>query len=63
MATNEEYHILRNLVIDMQGAIIGWRKKVSFDSESDLIDELERMIEVALDEKTIDSIRKAVLND
>ncbi len=39
---------LLNRVIDMQGAIIGWRKKLAFNSENDLIGALEKMIEQAL---------------
>ncbi|KKN77605.1 hypothetical protein LCGC14_0358800 [marine sediment metagenome] len=45
---NDKGTILLNEVIDMQSAIIGWRKKLAFNSEDDLIGELERMIERAL---------------
>lgn len=46
---NDKYLILKNKVIDMQSAIIGWRKKLAFNSEDDLISELEQMIEGALE--------------
>ncbi|GAG73224.1 unnamed protein product [marine sediment metagenome] len=42
------YHRLCNQVIDMQCAIIGWRKKLAFNSEDDLIGELDRRITEAL---------------
>ena len=44
----EKYDILRNQVIDMQNAIIGWQEKLAFNNETELIDELERLIEKAL---------------
>lgn len=43
-----KYVKLRNEVIDMQSAIIGWRKRLAYNSEDDLINELERMIKKAL---------------
>ncbi len=44
----EEHKILENRIIDMSLAIIGWRKGLSFNSEDDLIGELERMINEAV---------------
>ena len=44
----EKYHILKNQVIDMSLAIIGWQEGLSFENEKELIDELERMINEAI---------------
>ncbi len=52
MSTKSKYTKLRNEVIDMQNAIIGWRKELAYDSEDDLISELERMISEALEART-----------
>lgn len=39
-----EYNTFANRVVDMSLAITGWREKLSYNSESELIDELERMV-------------------
>lgn len=44
----KQSNTLANNVVDMSHAIIGWREKVSFNSEDDLIGELERMVGEAL---------------
>ena len=45
---SDKINWLKNQIIDMQSAIIGWRKGLAFNSPEDLINELERMIEQAL---------------
>ena len=45
---NAKIDILKNEFIDMQGAIIGWHKGIAFNSEDDLIDALDEMIERSL---------------
>lgn len=55
MATKKELterlDVQRNQMIDVQSAIIAWRKGLGFNSEDDLISELDRMITEALKER------------
>jgi hypothetical protein len=45
----EEKNIILNRIIDMNCAITGWKEKSAYNSEDDLIGELERMIEETLE--------------
>lgn len=47
-AKDEKFNMLANQVVDMSLAIIGWREKLSFENEGELIDALERMINEAV---------------
>lgn len=46
----DAYRILLNRVIDISGAIIGWREKLFFNSETEVIKVLEEMVDRAVDE-------------
>jgi len=45
----EEKNIILNRIIDMGCAITGWKEKSAYNSEDDLIGDLERMIEETLE--------------